>query len=190
MKKFFDETKTASLVLILVLTFSTTILALPIVSAHDPPWEIQTYAYITASPDPIGVGQQAIILFWVVGMPAGVPSTAAGVGGYRWIDMKVDVTMPNGNTQTLGTFTSDPIGGSWVSFTPTEVGTYKFSLFFPKQQSSLYNPITGVEGDASRYPDYVNDIYLARRQLHLPYNKIQHLKLQHIHFQQSTGLAQ
>ncbi len=161
MRKFFNETKTASIALILMLTFSSTILALPIVSAHDPPIEIQTYAYISANPDPIGVGQQAIILFWVVGMPAGNPSTAAGVGGYRWIDMKVDVTMPNGNTQTLGTFVSDPIGGGWTSFTPTEVGTYKFTLFFPKQQSSLYHPITGVEGDASRYPDYVNDIYLA-----------------------------
>ena len=61
----FDKTKTASIALILMLTFSATILALPIVSAHDPAWEIPTCAYMSVSPNPIGVGQEALIVMWL-----------------------------------------------------------------------------------------------------------------------------
>ena len=145
---------------VLMLTFAATLLTLPIVSAHDPPLEITTYAYLAISPNPVGVGQTVIILYWAVGVPAGNPSTAAGIGGYRWIDLELEVTNPNGDKQTLGPYVSDPIGGGWAAFTPDQVGTYTFEVSFPEQQSSLYHPVTGVEGDASRYPDYVNDIYL------------------------------
>jgi hypothetical protein len=155
------KSKIATIALILVLTFSAIIVALPIVSAHEPALNIPTYAYVIANPDPIGVGQTATVLFWVIGLPAGVPATAAGVGGYRWIDMTIKITMPNGNTQTIGPLTSDPIGGSWIALTPDQIGTYKIDFSFPEQALSLYNPITGVEGDASRYPDYLGDIYLA-----------------------------
>ena len=150
--------KISSIALILMLTFSATILAFPMVSAHDPAWEIPTYAYIIADPHIVGIGQTATILFWVVGLPAGVPATAAGVGGYRWVEMTITITKPDGNTQTVGPLTSDPIGGSWIAITPDQIGTYKFDFSFPEQALSLYNPVTGVEG--SGYADYINDIYL------------------------------
>jgi hypothetical protein len=155
-----DKTKTASIALILLLTFSGIIIALPIVSAHDPPWEIPSYSYITASPDIVGVGQPVIVLFWTVCMPAGVPATASGVGGDRWTDLTIDITMPNGNTETLGPFVSDPIGGGYALITPDQVGTYELTYYFPEQTHDLENPVTGVEGDASRYGDYIGDICL------------------------------
>jgi outer membrane protein assembly factor BamB len=157
-----ENTKTTitTIALILTLTFAATLLTLPIVTAHDPPKEIPTYAFIVASPNPVGAGQTAFVVFWVVGLPAGYPATAAGVGGYRWSNMTVEITMPDGNTQTVGPITSDPTGSSWTSITPDQVGTYKFDFYFPEQVMSLYNPITGVEGD-DRYIDYVGDIYLS-----------------------------
>ena len=154
MKKI-DKTKTASIALILMLTFSATILALPMVSAHDPPWNVPTYAYIYASPNPIGVGQTAVLIFWL----DKIPPTAAGVGGDRWSNMTVEVTKPDETKQRLGPFTSDPVGGGWTTYTPDQVGTYTFVFSFPGQVASLYNPVTGVPGNAGS--PYINDTYAA-----------------------------
>ena len=59
---------------ILVLTIALPILAIPSADAHTPPWKIPTFAYIAVSPDPVGVGQQALIVFWM----AQLPPTATG----------------------------------------------------------------------------------------------------------------
>ena len=149
----FDKTKTASIALILMLTFSATILALPIVSAHDPPLDIPTYAYLAAEPNPVGVGQTAYLVFWI----DKTPPTAAGVGGERWRNLTVDVTKPNGDTETLGPFTSDPVGGGYSMYTPDQVGTYTFKFNFPGQIASLTGP-TGIPGDPS---PYIGDNFLA-----------------------------
>jgi len=147
--------KTSTIALILTLTFAATFVALPIVSAHDPPWTVPTYAYMYASPDPIGVGQTALVIMWL----DKIPPTAAGAGGDRWCNLKVEVTKPDGSKETLGPFTSDPVGGSWTSYTPDQVGTYTFVFSFPGQVVSPYNPVTGVPGN-TRSP-YINDTYAA-----------------------------
>jgi len=115
----FDKTKIAIIALILMLTVSATILALPIASAHDPAWDIPAVAYAIVEPNPIGVNQEALIMFW----PNFYPPTAVGAYGdrYTWT---VTVTTPSGNEVSLGPFTSDPIGGGWAQYTPTELGTY------------------------------------------------------------------
>jgi hypothetical protein len=119
MKNFFDKTKTASITLILMLTISAIILALPTVTAHDPPREIQVYRYAVVRPNPVGVGQEALVMFW----PNMVPPTAVSAYGdrYTW---NVEITKPDGTKQTLGPYTSDPVGGGWAIFTPDQLGTY------------------------------------------------------------------
>ncbi len=148
----FDKTKIAIITLILMLTFSATILAFPIVSAHDPPWSIPTYAYITASPDPVGVNQQVTLVFWL----DKYPPTAGGTMGDRWRNITIDVTTPDGSKETLGPFISDPVGSGWTLYIPTQVGTYTFVYHFPGQVLSL----TGPTGIAGLYSDYINDTYL------------------------------
>ncbi len=138
----------------LVLILASTLVALPNVSAHDPPQEVPTYAYLTAAPDPVGVGQPVALIFWL----DKVPPTAAGFGGDRWTDMTIEVTKPDGHTDTLGPLTSDPVGGGYASYTPDQTGKYTFVFTFPGQVASLYNPETGLIGSPS---DYVNDTYLA-----------------------------
>jgi outer membrane protein assembly factor BamB len=144
--------KTSTIALILTLTFAATFVALPIVSAHDPPWTVPTYAYLYVAPDPIGVGQTAFVIFWL----DKIPPTASGAGGDRWRDFTVEVTTPSGSKTTLGPYTSDPIGGGWATYTPTEVGTYTFEFNFPGQVATLEGP-TGVPGSPS---DYIGDNYL------------------------------
>ena len=118
---------TKILALILLLTFSATILALPIVTAHDPPIDIPSYAYVTATPNPIGVGQSVLITMWLNINPP----TAVGSDGDRWDNYIIEITKPDGTKDTLGPFTSDPVGAYWVQYTPTQTGTYNIQFTFP-----------------------------------------------------------
>jgi len=120
----------AAIALVLTLTFSATFVALPIVSAHDPPWSIKTYAYVSVSPESVGVGQPVLVMMWTSISP--VP-TASGAYGDRWHGFKLEVTKPDGTTQTVGTYDSDPIGFQWTMYTPDQTGTYSFKFTFPGQ---------------------------------------------------------
>ncbi len=148
----FDKTKTATITLILMLTFSATILALPIVSAHDPGWQIPVIAYAIVTPDPVGVGQQALIVFW----PNFYPITAVGAYGdrYTW---NVEITDPSGAKQTIGPITSDPVGGGWTTFTPNQVGTYTIVAIL--EQHLLTGEPVPPEG--ARSTEYIGDTVLG-----------------------------
>jgi len=141
---------------LLVLTMFTSLFFLPTISAHDPPLDISTYAFIVASPNPVGVGQNAYVNFWI----DKVPPTAIGLWGMRWHNFEVIVTKPDGSTEDLGTFNSDSTGGAWTQYTPDTVGTYKFDFSFPGQVAIEENPYpydrSKVGGVA-----YVNDTYGA-----------------------------
>ena len=90
---------------------------------------IDTYAFVSAAPNPVGVNQPLGVALWI----NEVPPSAGGAGGDRWQGMTVTVTKPDGTTQTLGPFTSDPVGNAWTDYTPTSVGTYSFQSNFPGQ---------------------------------------------------------
>jgi hypothetical protein len=126
-------------------------LALQIVSAHTPPQNVPTYAFVTASPNPVGIGQTVLIVFWL----NWVPPTAAGTTGDRWQNFMVDVTAPSGKVDHLGPFVSDPVGSSYTSYVPTELGEYRVNFTFPGQvlQRAGY---TGLPGGSS---DYINDTF-------------------------------
>ena len=115
-----NKSKATAIAFVLLLTFAALFVALPIVSAHDPPWEIPTWVYMSVSPNPIGVGQEALIVMWLNDYPI----TAVGAYGDRWDNMYIDITTPSGDDVTLGPFTSDPVGSGWTQYTPTEVGEY------------------------------------------------------------------
>ena len=152
MKMNSDKIKTATITLILMLTFSATILALPVVSAHDPPVDIPTYTYLTVEPSPIGVGQPVTIVYWLDKLPM----TAAGLAGDRWT-FTIEVTTPGGAKENMGPFTSDPVGGGWALYTPTQVGTYTFKCTFNEKVLSQMGP-TGLLGSNSVY---IGDTFLT-----------------------------
>ena len=152
----FDKTKTASITLILMLTFSATILALPIVSAHDPAWEVPTWSYISVSPNPIGVGQDALIVMWLNAFPP----TASGANGDRWDGYTVEVTTPSGSKETLQIGTSDPVGSAWTNYLPTQVGDYTFVFHFPGD-TLTGEPFPPDWSPYSMGAESIGDIYLA-----------------------------
>lgn len=115
-------------ILLLPLLFSV-LATLPAADAHTPPLNLKTFAYITLAPDVVGVNQQMLIYMWL----QVVPPTAEGAYGDRWHDFTIIVTKPDSTTETLGPFTSDPIGFSSTTYTPTQTGIYKFQFKFPGQ---------------------------------------------------------
>jgi len=148
----FDKTKIATITLILMLTFSATILTLPMVSAHDPAWDIPVIAYAVVTPDPVGVGQQALIVFW----PNFYPITAVGAYGDRYTWM-IEITDPSGAKQTIGPITSDPVGGGWTTFTPNQIGSY--SIVAILEEHLLTGKPTPPEG--ARSTEYIGDTVLG-----------------------------
>jgi outer membrane protein assembly factor BamB len=147
----------SAIALILMLTFAAFMAAIPTANAHTPAWTLSTYAFINVAPNPVGVGQTAYVNFWI----DKVPPTAEGNYGVHWHNMVVTVTKPDGTTQTLGPYNSDAVGGAWSTFTPTQVGTYKFVFNFPGQTVAVENPYPYPVGIIPLGADYINDTYTA-----------------------------
>ncbi len=154
--------KTFTIAIIVLLTFSmitATSLQL-IASAHTPPLTIPTYCYVNTAPNLIGVGQTISITFWI----DKVPPTAEGPFGDRWHGMTLTVTKPDGTTQTLGPYDSDPTGGTvGITYVPVETGKYTFVGNFPQQIADNANPYPYYEpsNTVATYRQFVNDTYLS-----------------------------
>jgi len=151
-----NKTMAITVALILTLTFAATFVALPIVSAHDPPEEVPTHSYIVVTPNPIGVGQFVYVIMWVHPNPP----TASGIGGDRWRNMTLTVTAPNGDVEELGPWNSDPTGSTFIVYTPDQIGDYEFTLDYPGQLLSWYGPTGDPPGDPSYITGRGQDIWL------------------------------
>jgi hypothetical protein len=125
-----------TITLILMLAIAISIFTLPNTFAHTPPWlNRPSHCYAAVSPETTGLGQEVILVFWL----DWVPPTAAGAVGDRWY-FYVDITSPDGTNETLGPIMSDPVGGGYNYYTPTQIGTYSMVARFPGQT------ITGIPG--------------------------------------------
>jgi hypothetical protein len=138
--------KATTIVMVLIFCMTATMIALPTTYAHYPPYAYTTYCYIAPSPPVIGVGQQELIVYWL----NAVPPTAAGAIGDRWT-VYIDVIKPDGTKETFGPLTSDSVGGGFLSYTPTILGTYSCIARFPGQT------VTGIPGNTQNAA--VNDTY-------------------------------
>ncbi len=158
MVKRINQKTILSIALLLMSALIPALTILPNASAHTPPISVPTYAFINAAPNPVGVGQQATITFWLDKVPIG----AEGPWGSRWHNETITVTKPDNTTETLGPFNSDVNGGASTHYTPTQIGTYKFDFTFPGQIAQNENPYPpGLSlGAISLELDFVNDTFL------------------------------
>jgi outer membrane protein assembly factor BamB len=136
-KMSFDKTLNRKIVFaaILTLMLALSLASVSVVTAHNPPLTYPTYAFLAAVPNPVGINQQMQISFWL-DKP---PPTANVQYGDRW-SFTVTVTLPDGNTEQKGPFTSDDVGGSYMLYTPTMLGTYYFQMHFAGQTLEGANP--------------------------------------------------
>ena len=131
------KTKATAILIAIFLTISigaSTIL-IPIANAHDTStdkntWLITTYAYATATPNPVGVGQQMLIFGWLDNTINGVLLT----NNIRFHNYQFTITKPDGTnvTQTFPVV-NDATSSQYFAFTPDQVGTYTLFFSFPGQ---------------------------------------------------------
>lgn len=139
--------------MILVLIIALSLFALPLINAHTPAWNIPTYAYVSLSPNTIGIGQYTIIVMQV-DKP---PPTASGAGGDRWRGFTVDITKPDGTKITMPyNGVSDQIGGAWMQYTPDQVGDYKIVFSWPGQTATNGTGEPNMQQNAN-----VGDFYMS-----------------------------
>jgi outer membrane protein assembly factor BamB len=147
---------TLSLFLILAAIFT----AVPVASAHTPPLNINTYAFLNVAPNPVGINQPMFVNFWL----NVVPPTSNGAYGERWQNFTVTITLPDATKKTLGPFQSDDVGGSYTTYTATKIGNYTFQFNFPGQISTAgkLNPsgaITNAQSIGDHYLPSTSDPY-------------------------------
>jgi hypothetical protein len=96
-------------------------------------WNFPTFAGLTVSPNPIGVGQpvQVIMIIELLPPSTGIEAVTGTYGG--WLGMMLTITDPNGTKTTMGPYESDVSGTYQIAFTPTMVGTWTFQFSFPGQ---------------------------------------------------------
>ncbi len=127
-----NKSKISTIALILLLTISATLVALPAVIAQPPPAAPQTkatVAYLGCMPNPIGVGQEVLMH---IGITESLGSADEG-----WEGMTVNVVKPDGTTETLGPYRTDSTGGTGGLFIPTMAGTYTLTANFPEQTVTM-----------------------------------------------------
>ncbi len=155
-KKIFRKQILVSAALILLLSASV-FMAIPAASAHTPAWQIPTFAFVQAVPNPVGVGQQAFVFMWVDKIPDG-----AQIGNtIRFHNYQLTITAPDG-TVTTKTFETvgDTTSNQGYVFNPTQVGTYNLKFDFPGMTYTYTDPIPGFFGPPAP-SQFINDTYLA-----------------------------
>ncbi len=121
---------TILIVLFLTISMTTSILLMPTTTAHSPIWTIDSYAFLQAGPNPVGVGQPVLIIMWVDGAMPGATVT----NDIRRHDYTLTVTAPDGVEQSFNwPVVSDPTSVQFISYTPTQVGIYNLSFSYPGQ---------------------------------------------------------
>ena len=68
MKKI-SKAKIATITTIITILFGVTMALTPLANAHDPPWNIDTWAYVSVEPSPIGVNQPVFVTMWIDKVP-------------------------------------------------------------------------------------------------------------------------
>jgi hypothetical protein len=163
------KNKLLATAIILFLAFSMTAstLIIPTTNAHTPPWQIPTYAFIVAEPNPVGVGQSINVYMWLDALygSAGGSGATLGTNGstssgallsntYRFHNYQLTITSPDGNTTTQLfpiIYSSDSAQG--YTFTPSVVGTYMLNFTYLGQ-------VYGANGNGYSGSPIINDTYL------------------------------
>jgi hypothetical protein len=128
------KNKTAiTIALFLVLTVAISLVTfLPTAKAVD---TYKSAVYVSVSPNVIGVGQEVLLVMWTADIPPDVGEIATG-GRASWSNVGWHVTDPEGNTETFTIAMTDSVGGGYLLYTPTIVGTYTVVSFIPQQNKA------------------------------------------------------
>jgi outer membrane protein assembly factor BamB len=137
--KIVKDKKTIAIALFLMLTIAFSFVALPNVTAQTLTFTRKAFAYIGATPNPIGVGQETLLH---IGMKDELQSTADG-----WKGLSVTIETPDGETETISNINTDATGGTGRTYIPSIAGNYTLQTHFPAQ----WQNVTSMYGAANIY---------------------------------------
>jgi hypothetical protein len=109
----------------LLFAIATSLVALPNANAQETTGYMATYPVIGATPNPVGVGQETLIL---MGITQQLYSDL-----YHWTGLTVTVDRPDGHTETLGPFETDSTGLTGTIYVPSMAGNFTLQVHFPQQ---------------------------------------------------------
>jgi hypothetical protein len=152
-----SKTKTATIALVLLMALSTLMIALPVDAQENhggepgtsvwgplpvgvvPDVTVITYAYLSVRPNPIGIGQTALINIWTT------PSASDSVYASNY---KVTFTAPDGtvDTRTMNSYYADRT--AWFEYVFDQVGTWKLQLDYPGDYYPPGEYGVGVQGSS------------------------------------------
>jgi hypothetical protein len=124
----FSNKQFAAIAIILMLTIAIPLVAVPLVKAHDPPWDIVTFAYINVAPNPVGAGQKVDILLWI-----DKPRASASLfNEYRQHNYRLTILDSDGNTvkSEFWETIKDTTSSQYYAWTPDTAGTYTLNFNF------------------------------------------------------------
>ncbi len=117
-----------AIAIFMMLSMTTSLVLLPSASAHTPPQNIPTTAYVVCTPGIVGVNQVTTIVVWL----DRYSPTTGGLNGQRWDGWLITIMQPDGTNKTIGPFTcSSDLASDYKTFTPTEVGNYTIVFSWP-----------------------------------------------------------
>ncbi|XES78409.1 MAG: hypothetical protein ACBZ72_05930 [Candidatus Bathyarchaeia archaeon] len=147
---------------IFLLAFSVVSISIGAVNTQE---NVQaTYAFIAASPNPAGLGQEVAVSFFL----SNVQPTAGGAGGERFHNFTVDVTKPDGSVETFGPFTADPVSAAFFVFTPEELGEYTLVFKYPGEFTPAGTGPFGPVPDTTYLPSESDPLILTVQEDALP----------------------
>ncbi len=131
-----------SVAFVLLLTTPLLMTTMLSVEAVDYNASYPTTAFCVVSPNPIGVNNPVSVIFWLGTAPPQNSNQAVYTG---W-KITIEITKPDGSTETKGPYTTDSVGGGYFIFTPTATGDYTFKATFPGQEVTLssVSPFMGL----------------------------------------------
>jgi outer membrane protein assembly factor BamB len=124
-----SKTKIFSIALLLVFVMPSGLMA-SVKTAEAQTTNVQPYAFMSVQPNPIGVGQNALVAFWFDMLPPVNRTTGYGTGWTGWM---FTITFPDGTAQTMGPYHSDSVGSKSLMYVPQQTGTYYFQFTSPQQ---------------------------------------------------------
>lgn len=136
-RKIYNKTKKTRIMTVVFLSvFAVSLIGLPPAIAHTPPWKIPTFAYLHVSPNPVGVGQEVTVVFWL----DKIYDNALMTNDYRFHNFKLTITAPDGSIQTITRdIVWDTTSSQYTTFTPTQIGSYIINFTFPGQNINDYS---------------------------------------------------
>jgi hypothetical protein len=141
-----------AIAIIALFLMSTIAVAVPLGAAEDRYYTSYVYVATGTGNRPTTLGDSVLLVAWTADMPpdigelSGVVSSPSGRAG--WYDMQIKVWTPSNETEILDMPYSDPVGANYISYTPTEVGTYRIQALFPYTEKTI---VLGIASGGSTY---------------------------------------